>query len=39
MTHVDLGGAGAAAGGSNHLRGYLATPAGTGPFPAVADDP
>ena len=34
MTHVDLGGA-AAAGGSKTLRGYLATPAGEGPFAAV----
>ena len=34
MTHVDLGGA-AAAGGSKTLRGYLATPAGAGPFPGV----
>ncbi|MDQ0866658.1 dienelactone hydrolase [Arthrobacter globiformis] len=34
MTHVDLGGA-AGAGGSKTLRGYLATPAGESPFPAV----
>jgi carboxymethylenebutenolidase len=35
MTHVDLGGTGTAAGGSKNLRGYLATPTGTGPFPGV----
>jgi carboxymethylenebutenolidase len=34
MTHVDLGGTGTAA-GSKNLRGYFATPTGTGPFPGV----
>jgi carboxymethylenebutenolidase len=44
MTIIDLSGAGTLAGaphggtsavGSPHLRGYLAEPSGTGPFPAV----
>ena len=35
MTHVDLSLESAAAGGSPSLGGYLATPSGTGPFPAV----
>ena len=35
MTHVDLSQASAAAGGSLNLGGYLATPEGAGPFPAV----
>jgi carboxymethylenebutenolidase len=35
MTYVDLSAESAAAGGSPSLRGYLATPAGPGPFPGV----
>ena len=35
MTYVDLSAESAAAGGSPSLGGYLATPAGAGPFPAV----
>lgn len=35
LSNVDLGRESAAAGGSPGLRGYLATPAGEGPFPAV----
>jgi len=35
MTHIDLSAESAAAGGSPSLGGYLATPSGTGPFPAV----
>ena len=35
MTHVDLSPESTAAGGSASLGGYLATPSGTGPFPAV----
>ncbi|MET4147358.1 carboxymethylenebutenolidase [Arthrobacter sp. UYCo732] len=35
MTHVDLSAESAAAGGSPSLGGYLATPSGAGPFPAV----
>jgi carboxymethylenebutenolidase len=35
MTFIDLSEASAAAGGSRNLRGYLAEPSGTGPFPAV----
>lgn len=35
MTYVDLSAESAAAGGSPALGGYLATPSGTGPFPAV----
>ncbi|MCU1434171.1 MAG: carboxymethylenebutenolidase [Pseudarthrobacter sp.] len=35
MTYVDLSAESSAAGGSPALGGYLATPAGTGPFPAV----
>jgi carboxymethylenebutenolidase len=35
MTDIDLTAESAAAGGSASLRGYLATPPGTGPFPAV----
>lgn len=35
MTHVDLSQASIAAGGSLRLGGYLATPEGPGPFPAV----
>lgn len=35
MTHVDLSQASIAAGGSLNLGGYLATPEGPGPFPAV----
>ncbi|MET3175701.1 UNVERIFIED_ORG: carboxymethylenebutenolidase [Arthrobacter sp. UYCu721] len=35
MTYVDLSAQSAASGGSPSLGGYLATPAGTGPFPAV----
>jgi carboxymethylenebutenolidase len=34
-SNVDLSGSGVAAGGSAVLRGYLATPEGEGPFPAV----
>jgi carboxymethylenebutenolidase len=35
MTYVDLSAQSAAAGGSPSLGGYLATPSGAGPFPAV----
>src|SRR6478752_7772397 len=35
MTNVDLSAAGAAAGGSPSLHGYLAVPVGQGPFPGV----
>ncbi|WP_028276394.1 dienelactone hydrolase family protein [Arthrobacter sp. I3] len=35
LSNTDLGRSGAAAGGSPALRGYLATPQGEGPFPAV----
>lgn len=35
MTHIDLSAESSAAGGSTTLGGYLATPPGTGPFPAV----
>ncbi|QOD02737.1 dienelactone hydrolase family protein [Pseudarthrobacter sp. BIM B-2242] len=35
MTYVDLSAESAAAGGSPSLGGYLARPAGAGPFPAV----
>ena len=35
MTYVDLSTQSTAAGGSPSLGGYLATPSGTGPFPAV----
>ena len=35
MTYVDLSAESAAAGGSPSLGGYLATPSGAGPFPAV----
>lgn len=35
MTYLDLSAESAAAGGSPSLGGYLATPAGAGPFPAV----
>lgn len=35
MTYIDLHDYSAAAGGSKKLRGYLARPAGEGPFPAV----
>jgi carboxymethylenebutenolidase len=35
MTDIDLSGLAAARGGSRPLRGYLARPAGTGPWPAV----
>jgi carboxymethylenebutenolidase len=35
MTYADLSAESAAAGGSPSLGGYLATPSGTGPFPAV----
>ena len=35
MTNVDLSAESNAAGGSRNLRGYLAAPAGHGPFPAV----
>ena len=35
MTFIDLSAESAVAGGSTNLRGYLAEPAGTGPFPAV----
>lgn len=35
MTYVDLSAESAAAGGSPALGGYLATPAGEGPFPGV----
>lgn len=35
LSNVDLSAASIAAGGSPSLRGYLATPAGDGPFPAV----
>ncbi|GAC1484116.1 MAG: hypothetical protein NVS1B16_13650 [Pseudarthrobacter sp.] len=35
MTYVDLSAQSAAAGGSPSLGGYLATPSGPGPFPAV----
>ncbi|GKV73749.1 carboxymethylenebutenolidase [Pseudarthrobacter sp. NCCP-2145] len=35
MTYIDLSAESTAAGGSPGLRGYLATPAGAGPFPAV----
>jgi len=35
MTYVDLSAQSATAGGSHSLGGYLATPSGSGPFPAV----
>jgi carboxymethylenebutenolidase len=35
LSNIDLSEASAAAGGSPMLRGYLATPEGEGPFPAV----
>ena len=35
MTDIDLSGLAADRGGSRHLRGYLASPADTGPWPAV----
>ena len=35
MTYLDLSTQSAASGGSPSLGGYLATPAGPGPFPAV----
>ena len=35
MTCADLSVESTAAGGSSSLRGYLATPSGTGPFPGV----
>src|SRR6478672_12636016 len=35
MTNVDLSAESAAAGGSPSLNGYLAVPAGQGPFPGV----
>jgi carboxymethylenebutenolidase len=35
MSDIDLSDLAAARGGSRPLRGYLATPAGTGPWPAV----
>ena len=35
MTFIDLSAESAVAGGSTNLRGYLATPPGPGPFPAV----
>lgn len=35
MTDIDLTGLSAALGGSQPLRGYLATPAGAGPWPGV----
>ncbi|MGO4229384.1 dienelactone hydrolase family protein [Arthrobacter sp. YAF34] len=35
LSNIDLSAASAAAGGSPVLRGYLATPEGEGPFPAV----
>ena len=35
MTIIDLSGAGTAPTNAGNLRGYLAEPAGTGPFPAV----
>jgi len=35
MTDIDLSGLAAGRDGSRPLRGYLASPAGTGPWPAV----